>query len=109
MDQDLLNLLLITFAAAVIADVSMVFGVIPFFFLKDMSKRLTGMFSAAAGGMMAAASLVQLVGEGMDRAPGWQVWEVAAGLAAGAAFYWMAVKWISGNGDFDIAKLRETG
>ena len=109
MDPDLLNLLLITLVAATIADISMAFGVLPFFFIKNMSKRLTGMFSAGAGGMMAAASLVQLVGEGLDRAPNWQAWEVAAGLAAGAAFYWMAVKWVSNNGDFDIANLRKSG
>ena len=109
MDADLIHLLLITLAAAVIADLSMAFGVLPFFFIKDMSERLTGMFSAGAAGMMAAASLVQLVGEGRDRAPGWQAWEVAAGLGAGAAFYWMAVKWVNSNRDFDIANLRKSG
>ena len=109
MDPDLLHLLLITLAAAVIADLSMAFGVLPFFVIRDLSARLTGMFSAGAAGMMAAASLVQLVGEGMDRAPGWQAWEVAAGLGAGAAFYWMAVKWVSSNRSFDIANLRKSG
>ena len=74
MEPDLLRLLLITFGAAVIADLSMALGVVPFFFIQDMSDRLTGAFSAAAAGMMAAASLVQLVGEGLKEAPGFQAW-----------------------------------
>ncbi|MFW5682484.1 MAG: ZIP family metal transporter [Phycisphaeraceae bacterium] len=109
MDPELQRLLLITFAAAVVADLSMVFGVAPFFFVKDMSARVAGAFSAAAAGMMAAASLVQLVGEGLDRAPGLQAWEVAAGLAAGAFFYWLAARWVRSNRDFDVASLRKTG
>ncbi len=109
MDPELQRLLLITFAAAVVADVSMVFGVVPFFFVKDMSPKVAGAFSAAAAGMMAAASLVQLVGEGLDRAPGLQAWEVAAGLAAGAFFYWLAARWVRSNEDFDVASLRKTG
>jgi len=103
------QLLLITFVAAVIADLSMVFGVLPFFFIGQLSKRLAAVFSAGAAGMMAAASLVQLVGEGLDKAPGFQAWEVAAGLALGALFYMGASAWVRSNESFDLLNLRKGG
>lgn len=107
--MELQELLLTTFIAAVLADVSMVFGVVPFAFVKDMSKRVMGVFSAAAAGMMAAASLVQLVGEGLEKAPGIQAWEVAAGLVAGALLYAGAARWVRKNEEFDLMKLRQSG
>ncbi len=109
MDPELLKLLAITFGAAVLADLSMAFGVAPFFFFKSIPDRLAGLFAAAAAGMMAAASLVQLVGEGLNRAPGLQAWEVAAGLALGATFYYLAAKWVKSHEDFDVASLRKAG
>ncbi|MFW6217521.1 MAG: ZIP family metal transporter [Verrucomicrobiota bacterium] len=109
MDSELLQLLLITFCAAVLADVSMIFGVIPFFFVPSISARLAGNFSAAAAGMMACASLVQLMGEALDRAPGFQAWEVSAGLTAGAFFYYLAAQWVKSHQDFDVASLRKSG
>jgi len=108
-DPELQRLLLITFVAALLADVSMAFGVVPFFFLKDMSERMAGTLSAAAAGMMATASLVQLVGEGLERAPGLQAWEVAAGLGLGAVFYAGAAKWVRTHEDFDLLHLRQSG
>jgi len=109
MDTELLRLLLITFVAATVADLSMALGVAPFFFVQQMSDRLSSMFSAGAAGMMAAASLVQLVGEGLDRAPGWQAWEVAIGLALGAGFYTFASNWVKAHEKFDLLKLRKSG
>lgn len=109
MDPELQRLLLITFAAALLADVSMALGVVPFFFLKDVSKRVAGALSAAAAGMMMTAGLVQLVGEGLERAPGIQAWEVALGLAVGALFYAGAARWVKAHEDFDLFHLRETG
>ena len=109
MDAELLRLLLITFFAAVVADLSMVLGVAPFFFLKDLSKRAAAALSAVAAGMMAAASLVQLVGEGLRRAPGLQAWEVVAGLGLGALFYAGVARWVSANETFDPFRLRATG
>lgn len=109
MDPELQRLLLITFAAALLADVSMALGVVPFFFLKDVSTRVAGALSAAAAGMMMTAGLVQLVGEGLERAPGIQAWEVALGLAVGALFYTGAARWVKGHEDFDLFHLRETG
>jgi zinc transporter ZupT len=58
--------------------------------------------------MMAAAALVQLVGEGLDRAPGWQVWEVAAGLAGGALAYAAIAAWLRKHEEFDVMGLRKT-
>lgn len=109
MDAELFHLLVLTFVAAMIADVSMALGVLPFFFFDKLSDRLASMFSAGAAGMMAAASLVQLVGEGLDKAPGWQAWEVAAGLGLGAVFYALASAWVRDNEDFDLLKLRKSG
>jgi zinc transporter ZupT len=108
-NDELVRLLAVTFAAALVADLSMALGVLPFFFLRDLSRRLAGALSAAAAGMMAAASLVQLVGAGLERAPGWQAWEVAAGLALGAAFYAAAAKWVRAHERFDVLHLREAG
>lgn len=85
MDADLLHLLLITLFAAVLANVSMVFGVVPFLFLENLSRRASATLSALAAGMMAVASLVQLTGEGLRRTPGFQAWEVAAGFDLGFA------------------------
>ncbi len=109
MDADLLHLLLITFFAAVLADVSMVFGVIPFFFLKNLSRRASATLSALAAGMMAVASLVQLTGEGLRRAPGLQAWEVAAGFGLGALFYAAVAKWVRSNQSIDLLQLRKSG
>jgi zinc transporter ZupT len=109
MDAELLRLLLITFGAAVVADLSMALGVAPFFFLEDLSTRAAATLSAVAAGMMAAASLVQLVGEGMRRAPGLQVWEVAAGIALGALFFGGVARWVKGRERFDPFGLRAAG
>jgi len=108
-DPELLQLLTITFIAAVIADVSMLLGVFPFAFLSNMSDRVAGALSAGAGGMMIAASLVQLLGEGLSRAEGFGVLEVAAGLVAGGAVYAVAARWVRANKDFDVFSLRASG
>ncbi|MFK7959909.1 MAG: ZIP family metal transporter [Phycisphaerales bacterium] len=109
MDPELLNLLLVTLIAATLADLSMILGVLPFFVVRDLSPRLSAIATAGAAGMMAAASLTQLTGEGLSRAPGLGAWEVAAGLAAGAGFYTLAATWIRDHDDFDVLALRKTG
>jgi len=109
MDTELWQLLWLTFVAAVLADLSMVLGVVPFFFVRHLSDRLTGVFSAAAGGMMTAAGLVQLVGEGLDRGPGLGGWEVVAGLLVGAGLYALAARWVTSHKKFDLMKLRKVG
>jgi zinc transporter ZupT len=107
--SDLQQLLLTTFVAAVIADVSMALGVAPFFFFRTLPERVAGVFSAGAAGMMASAGLIQLVGKGLERTPGFEAWEVAAGLAAGAVLYALAARWIRSNEQFDILNLRSSG
>ncbi|MGJ3242554.1 MAG: ZIP family metal transporter [Opitutales bacterium] len=103
------QLILVTFLAAVLADVSMVFGVIPFYFLQALKARTEGLFAAVAAGMMMAASLVQLVGAGLDRTPGLQGWEVAAGVGAGAFLYLFVSRWLDRHQEFDVMSLRRSG
>ena len=59
----LYELLITTFIAALITDLATGLGAVPFFFVRDLSARLEGAFTATAAGMMIAASLIQLVGE----------------------------------------------
>jgi len=106
---DVFDLLLMTFIAAALTDLATGLGPVPFFFLPSFSPRVAGLLTASAGGMMVAASLVQLVGEGMERAPGWRAWEVAFGLAVGAAFFALASRWLDRHEKFDIGRLRERG
>ena len=105
----LYELLITTFIAALITDLATGLGAVPFFFVRDLSAKLEGAFTAAAGGMMIAASLVQLVGEALHHAPGVRAWEVATGVAAGAAFFGAAANWLHTNEDFDFLGLRKKG
>ncbi|MEO1129628.1 MAG: ZIP family metal transporter [Planctomycetota bacterium] len=105
----LTELLLITFLAALATDLATGLGVIPFFFLGSITDRFSGILTATAAGMMTAASLVLLVGEGLERTQGLGVWEVGAGLLAGAIFFAIATRWVHQHEDFDIAGLRESG
>lgn len=78
----------------------MVLAVAPFFlFVEDMSAKAAEAFLAAAAGMMTAANLVPPVGEGLERAPRQQAWEVAAG----AFVCWVAARWVRRVDDFDVA------
>ena len=49
----LTELLIITFIAALITDLATGLGVIPFFFVKNVSERWNGMMTGAAAGMIA--------------------------------------------------------
>jgi len=73
------ELLLITFIAAAITDLATGLGVIPFFFVKNVSPAWNGMMTGAAAGMMTSASLVLLVGEALKK-----VNEDSEGLAGAA-------------------------
>ena len=64
----LTELLIITFIAALITDLATGLGVIPFFFVKNVSERWNGMMTGAAAGMMTSASLVLLIGEALKHA-----------------------------------------
>ncbi len=103
------ELLWITFLAALATDLATGLGALPFFFVKNISPRLQATFTAAAAGMMTAASLSQLVGEGLVRAPGWGVVQVSAGLLTGTFFFRAAKNWLHRHENFDILGLRESG
>jgi len=107
--MELYELLITTFVAALLTDLATGLGAVPFFFVRDLSAKLEGAFTAAAGGMMIAASLIQLVGEALDRAPGHRAWEVALGITLGAAFFGAATRWLHTNEDFDFLGLRKKG
>ena len=107
--SDPLSLILITFVAALVTDLSTGLGAVPFFVLSRVGDRLEGLLTGGAAGMMAVASLTQLAGEAMTLAPGWSVWQPALGLAAGAAFFYVVVGWIERNEHLDIANLRGSG
>lgn len=107
-EMTLTSLLLITFLYAAATDLATGLGAVPFFFVRNVSSRLSGAMTAMAAGMMISASLVQLVGEALELAPGIRVWEIAAGLLAGAAFYLVLARF-GHNERFDIANLRKRG
>ena len=102
------TLLLTTFVAALITDLATGLGVLPFFFVRRVGDLVNGLLLAAAAGMMSVASLVQLLGEAMQLAPGWDVWQVCAGIAAGAAMFFFAARFLDDE-TFDVAGLREAG
>ena len=105
----LYELLITTFVAALLTDLATGLGAVPFFFVRNLSAKIEGAFTATAAGMMIAASLIQLVGAALERAPGWHAWEVAVGIAVGAAFFGVASKWLHTNEDFDFLGLRKKG
>lgn len=106
--MDLATLLLVTFVAALVTDLATGLGALPFFVVPRISEKFNGILLGAAAGMMSVASLYQLLGEGMARAPGWQIWQVALGLGLGAVFFYLATHWLEDD-RFDIGNLRETG
>ena len=105
----LAELLWLTFLAALVTDLATGLGAVPFFFVKSISKRLKAAFTGAAAGMMTAASISQLLGESLARAPGTAIWQVAAGLLFGTALFRYATSWLHKNEDFDVLGLREAG
>lgn len=106
--MDLPELLVVTFVAALITDLATGLGAVPFFFIGKVKDSFNGLLLGAAAGMMSIASLVQLLGEGLQLAPGWGIVQVALGVGAGVAFFYLATKVIE-NDNFDLANLRETG
>lgn len=76
-------LIFTTFLAALLTDLATGLGAIPFAFVRRLSRRWQGRFSALAGGMMLSASVFSLSGEALSRG---STWEVALGIAGGAVF-----------------------
>ena len=103
------ELLLITLVFAIITDLATGLGAVPFFFIRTISDRFAGAMTAAAAGMMTSASLVQLVGESLEFAPGFRVWEVGVGLLVGTLFFVLISGWVGQHEDFDIVNLRKKG
>ncbi len=107
--MELYTLLLTTFVAAALTDVATCLGCIPFFFVRQISDKSAGVFTAMAAGMMAAASLVQLVGEGLDRSQQFMAWDVGIGVACGSLFFLIAARWVEHNDELDLLALRKKG
>lgn len=103
------RLLLVTFVAALVTDLATGLGAVPFFFVRDLSARLKGAFTAGAAGMMTSASVLQLLGEADRLVRGWAIWQVAAGVIVGAFGFMAASNWIRSNEEFDIGGLRKVG
>jgi len=107
--MELSTLLVTTLVAAVLSDLATGLGCLPFFLVRGLSTRAAGLLTGAAAGMMTAASLVQLVGEGLHRTQQFLGWDVAAGVVAGSLAFLFATRWVEGNDDLDVFALRERG
>ncbi len=107
--MELQQLLLITFVAALVTDLATGLGAVPFFFVRTLSARIKGAFTAAAAGMMTTASVLQLLGEGLERVSNVGTWEVAVGVMVGACGFMWASGWIREKEDFDVGGLRAAG
>jgi zinc transporter ZupT len=105
--MELYTLLLTTFVAAALTDVATCLGCVPFFFVRQISIRSAGMFTAMAAGMMAAASLVQLVGEGLHKSQQFMAWDVGVGVVLGSLFFLAAAHWVEHNDELDLLALRK--
>lgn len=107
--MELQELLLLTFVAALLTDLATGLGAVPFFFVPTLSDRVKGAFTAAAAGMMTAASVLQLLGEAAGMVEGWAIWEVGAGVIFGAWCFMVASDWVRQNEHFDLGGLRKAG
>ncbi|MCW2922330.1 MAG: putative divalent heavy-metal cations transporter [Thermoleophilia bacterium] len=96
--------LLLVFLAALGTALATGLGALPLLFLRDASPRVLGTSTAAAGGLMLAATQLLLV-EGVDIS--WQ--RTAWGVAGGIGAIWVIARFIhAGDGDeaADFGKLR---
>ncbi len=81
-----------TFAAALATALATGLGGVPFFLVRRLEERWVGLAWAFSGGVMLSATVFNLIVPAVERA-GYS--PVAAGIAAGAAFYWAAHRWLS--------------
>ena len=103
----LTEVLILTFLAALATDLATGLGVIPLFFVHDMSRRVAGVLTAIAAGMMVSASVMMFVaGRAAD---GGALGSVLLGGVVGAVFFALASRWVKNHETFDIAGLRESG
>ena len=97
---------LYVFVAAALTDLATGLGALPFFFLSNVTRRWAAILSAVAGGMMISATVFSLLNEALQvtaRQKG-NLWEVAFGLLAGAAFFSLTQKLVEGR-NWQIADL----
>ena len=78
---------------ALATDLATGLGALPFAFVRTLSRNWQGMLTAAAAGMMLSASVFTLTGEALQNG---SVWQVLAGLLAGAAFFWWTARLVRG-------------
>ncbi len=97
------------FWVAVATDLATGLGALPFVFVRRLSDSWQGMMTAAAAGMMLSASVFTLAGEALHSGA---LWEVRAGLIAGAAFFSWSAKLVEGRewrlGSLTVAESRQS-
>lgn len=91
-------------AASTVTAVATGLGVLPFLFVTEVSDRWLGIFSAAAGGLMLAASH-SLIDEGFAIAPG----RTLGGALLGLCLVLLANSAIKGRSDLEVAELEGAG
>jgi zinc transporter ZupT len=106
---ELAPLLIETFIAAAVTDLATGLGAVPFLVLRHLPATVEAWLTAVAAGMMTTASVLQLVGQGADLAPGAGIWEVGLGLLLGAAFFALVSDKIRASEDFDLLGIRKAG
>ena len=105
----LTEVLLITFLAALVTDLATGLGAVPFYFVRNVSDKVSAALTGAAAGMMTIASIVQLGGEAVQLAPGINLWQPLLGFLAGIAFFIVTARWIKSDDEFDVGGLRKQG
>jgi zinc transporter ZupT len=81
------TLALRTFLAAFATALATGLGGVPFLFVRQLPRHIVGLAWGVSGGLMLSASVFNLVFAGVQRS-GYNT--VAAGIALGAAFFWVA-------------------
>jgi ZIP family zinc transporter len=91
--------LLIVFVAGLITDLATGLGAVPFFFVKEFSKKWLVILWGLASGIMLSASFIGLIPEGLKAAQEYPLWNsetlaVGGGLIVGAALVIFARRWL---------------
>lgn len=86
-----------TFLAAFATALATGIGGAPFLLVRELPRRLVGLTWGLSAGLMLSASVFNLILPGVQRA-GYNV--VAAGIALGAAFFWLADRRMGGGHTF---------
>ena len=96
------------FWIALMTDLATGLGALPFAFVRKLSLPWQGMMTSGAAGMMLSASVFTLAGEGLKDGA---LWQVLAGLLAGAAFFSWTARLVHNNqwtiGTLSVAESRQ--